>query len=63
MAAVPMLRINVELGIPETAISEGLANQLHISGNFTFCRVFLARRHGDSRCKPGGKVIGAVPVS
>ena len=36
MAAVPMLRINVELGIPETAIGEGLANQLHISGNFTF---------------------------
>jgi len=26
MAAVPMLRINVELKIPETAISEGLAN-------------------------------------
>jgi hypothetical protein len=26
----------VELNEPETAISEGLANQLHISGNFTF---------------------------
>jgi hypothetical protein len=36
MAAVPMLRINVELGIPKTAIGESLANQLHISGNFTF---------------------------
>jgi len=36
LAAVPMLCINVELGIPETAIGEGLANQLHISGNFTF---------------------------
>ncbi len=29
----------------------------------TFCRAFLAWRHGDSRYKPGGKVIGAVPVS
>jgi hypothetical protein len=27
---------NVELNEPETAIGEGLANQLHISGNFTF---------------------------
>jgi hypothetical protein len=28
-----------------------------------YCRAFLAWRHGDSRYKPGGKVIGAVPVS
>jgi hypothetical protein len=27
---------NVELNEPETAIGESLANQLHISGNFTF---------------------------
>jgi hypothetical protein len=62
-AAIPMLCTNVELGMPEIAIGEGLARQLHISGNFTFGRVFLAWRHGDSSYKPGGKVIGAVPVS
>ena len=27
---------NVKLRMPETATDEGLANQLHISGNFTF---------------------------
>ena len=63
MAAVLILRRNVKLEIPETAICWALASQLHIPSNFTFCRVFLAWRHGDSRYKPGGKVIGAVPVS
>jgi len=36
MAAIPMLCRNVKLRMPETATDEGLANQLHISGNFTF---------------------------
>jgi hypothetical protein len=36
MAAVPMLRRNVKLEIPETAICEALACQLHIPNNFTF---------------------------
>jgi hypothetical protein len=63
MAAVLMLRRNVKLEIPETAICVALARQLHIPNNFTFCRAFLAWRHGDSRYKPEGKVIGAVPVS
>jgi hypothetical protein len=35
MAAVPMLRINVELGNPGTAIFGDLACQLHITDNFT----------------------------
>jgi hypothetical protein len=29
----------------------------------TFFRVFLAWRHGDTRYKPRGEVIRAVPVS
>ncbi len=32
-----MLRINVKLGMPGTTICKGLAHQLHISDNFTFC--------------------------
>jgi len=36
MAAIPMLCRNVKLRMPENATDEGLANQLHISGNFTF---------------------------
>jgi hypothetical protein len=36
MAAVLMLRRNVELEIPETAIGGALARQLHIPNNFTF---------------------------
>ena len=42
-----------------------LLGDFHIAQMFcsTFCRAFLAWRHGDSRYKPGGKVIGAVPVS
>ena len=36
MAAIPMLCRNVKLRMSETATDEGLANQLHISGNFTF---------------------------
>ena len=36
MAAVPMLRRNVELETPETAICRALESQLHIPNNFTF---------------------------
>ena len=36
MAAIPMLCRNVKLRMSETATDESLANQLHISGNFTF---------------------------
>jgi len=36
LVGVPLSPKNVELNEPETAIGESLANQLHISGNFTF---------------------------
>jgi hypothetical protein len=36
MAAIPMLRRNVELEMPETAICGALACQLYIPDNFTF---------------------------
>jgi hypothetical protein len=36
MAAIPMLRRNVKLEIPQTAICGVLARQLHIPNNFTF---------------------------
>ena len=36
MAAIPMLRRNVKLEMPGTAICEALACQLHIPNNFTF---------------------------
>ena len=39
MAAIPMLCRNVKLRMSETATDEGLANQLHISGNFTFFKL------------------------
>jgi hypothetical protein len=36
MTAIPMLRRNVELGMPETATCGAFACQHHIPGNFTF---------------------------
>ena len=63
MAAVPTLHINVKFGAQKVATGGTLTCQLHITDSFTLCRAFLAWRHGDSRYKPGGKVIGAVPVS
>jgi hypothetical protein len=38
MAAIPMLRRNVELEISAPAICAALARQLHIPNNFTFAR-------------------------
>ncbi len=35
MAAIPMLRRNVKLEIPQTAICGAFACQLHIPNNFT----------------------------
>ena len=45
MAAVLMLRRNVELEIPETAIGGALARQLHIANNFTFAQLHLGEPH------------------
>ena len=36
MAAIPMLRKNVKLEIPQPAICGALTRQLHIRNNFTF---------------------------
>ena len=51
MAAIPMLRRNVKLEIPQTAICGGLARQLHIPNNFTFAQPEKAIGH-ESQIEP-----------
>ena len=51
LAAVPMLRRNVKLEIPETAICGALACQLHIPNNFTSAQPEKAIGH-ESQIEP-----------
>ena len=60
MAAIPMLRRNVKLEIPQTAICGGLARQLHIPNNFTFAQPEKAIGHEPLQIEPWLAIFATV---
>jgi hypothetical protein len=62
MAAVPMLRRNVKLEMPGTAICEASACQLHIPNNFTSARPKKAIGH-ESQIGPWLAILQSLCLS